>query len=442
MPSAPAMDTPARVVALAGLLAAPLLGLLIVRFGPWPLAAALGLIAAVVLVRWPILGVYGLVVGTFFDEFHVPTGFALLGTADLAAFGLIPAWLARRLLAPRDLRLPSGHALLWLYLALAFASLVLGVAPSTARGNYARLLTYAVALLAVVDLVRREDLLENIVRLMALCGLIHAAVALIDPGDARRLMGLSDQPNILGVRVALGALPAAGLMQRARGPARWGWGLALALMLTAIALTISRGTYVALAAAFVWWMRRSPRLAVVVALAALATGVGIERFAEDRAARIQQRLDFDDSSVTNRGVVARNAMRVVVERPLFGVGFGQFRDLDRVVGVTDQAGRGSHNFYLGVAASTGLPALLCLLGFVGLQLVRLRAPPGADARLLWLIGLTQALAVYHLTSLLVRGGLRLTDWTLFALYAALAAIVTRYPSRVSAQRREHTTESE
>jgi len=419
------MDTPARAVALAGLLAAPLIGLLVVRFGPWPLAAALGLVAALVLVRWPMLGVYALVVGTSFDELYVPTGFALLGAADLAAFGLIPAWLARRLLAPRGLRLPGGHGLLWAYLGLAFVSLMFGVAPSTARGNYARLLTYAAALLAVVDLVRTEHALETIARAMALCGLAHAAISLLDPGDSRRLMGLADQPNILGVRVALGALPAAALMQRARGVARWGWGLALALMLVAIALTISRGTYLALAAAFLWWMRRNPRLAVVVALAALATGVGIERFAEQRAARIQQRFDFVDSSVTNRGVVARNAARVVIERPLLGVGFGQFRQLDRVVGVTDQAGRGSHNFYLGVAASTGLPALFCLLGFIALQLRRLRSPPDVGPRLRWLIGWMQAVAVYHLASLVVRGGLRLTDWVLFALYAALAAIIAR-----------------
>ncbi len=427
-PGAP-MDAPARLVALAGLLAAPLLGLLVVRFGPWPLAAALGLVAAVVLARRPTLGVYALVGGTFFDELHIPAGFALLGAADLAAFGLIPAWLARRLLAPRDLRLPGGHPLLWIYLALAFASLMLGVAPHTARGNYARLLTYAAALLAVVDLVRTEDVLDGLIRLMALCGLAHAVVALVDPGDARRLMGLADQPNILGVRIALGALPAAALWQRSRGAARALWGLALGLMLVAVALTISRGTYLALTAAFVWWMRRSPKLALVVALAGLSTWVGIERFAEERAARIQQRLDFDDSSVTNRGVVARNAGRVVIERPLLGVGFGQFRDLDRVVGVTDQAGRGSHNFYLGVAASTGLPALACLLGFVGWQLRRLRAPPDAGPRLVWLVAVVQALAVYHMTSLLVRGGLRLTDWTLFALYASLAAVIAHRDDR-------------
>ena len=36
----------------------------------------------------------------------------------------------------------------------------------------------------------------------------------------------------------------------------------------------------------------------------------------------------------------------------------------------------------------------------------------------------QAIAVYHMASLVVRGGLRMTDWMLFALYAALAAIIT------------------
>lgn len=205
------LDPAARIAALAGLLAAPLLGLAVVHFGWLPLAALAAVALAVALVRWPLLGVHALVAGTFFDELHLPTGFALLGTADLAMLGLLPAWLARRLLRVADLRLPAAAPLLAGYLALAFTSLVLGVAPSGAMGNYLRLLTYAAALLAVVDLVRTEAAIETIVRVMAWCGLAHAVISLADPGDSRRLMGLADQPNILGVRIALGALPAAAL---------------------------------------------------------------------------------------------------------------------------------------------------------------------------------------------------------------------------------------
>jgi len=411
---------------IAGLLVAPLVGWAVAQLGPPLLLVVAAMVAAVVLVRWPVLGIYALVAGTFFDELYLPAGFAKLGAADIAVFGLIPAWLSHRLLRPSGIRWPAATPLLAGYLALAFASLMLGVSPGSARGNYMRLLTYAVAVLALVDLTRREAILEAVTRTMAFCGLIHAVFSLADLGDARRLMGLSDQPNILGVRVALGAIPAAGLWQRARDPRiRWAWAAALAIMLVAIALTISRGTYVALTAAFIWWMRRSPRLAVAMAVVAGLTWIGLGRFAEDRAARIEQRLDFDDSSVTNRGVVARNALKVVVERPLLGVGFGQFRDLDKVIDITHQGGRGSHNFYLGVAASTGVPALLLLMGFVGVQLRGIRRPTGPppSQTLMWLITVWQAVAVYHCVSLLVRGGLRLTDWTLFGLYAALAAVI-------------------
>lgn len=480
MPPARTATGPARAAALAGLAAAPLLGLAAAEAGPQALLLAALAAAFALLVRWPILGVHALVAGTFFDELHLPAGFALLGTADLAALALLPAWITRRLFfnqpplaptapaapsqtttnhlpgraapahptapaearpprptlaiaSPEDapdprLRLPAAWPLLAAYLALAFASLLLGVAPHTAYGGYARLLTYAAAVIALADLIRHPRTLRHIALTMALCGLAHALISLADPAPARRLMGLADQPNILAVRLALGALPAAWLWSEARRPLpRWLWGLALTLMLLAIALTISRGTYLALTAAFLWWLRRSPRLALAIALAAITSYALLHQLAEDRITRIERRLDFDDSSVTHRGVVARNALAVITQRPLLGVGFGQFRALDEVVGVTDQAGRGSHNFYLGVAASTGLPALALLLAFALRQargLARRGAPDPNDA-LARLLPLWQAIAVYHAASLIVRGGLRLTDWTLLGLYAAVALLNTR-----------------
>lgn len=428
------LDRPARIAAAAGLLAGPALGYATAHYGLGALAAVLLGLTFAAVVRWPTLGVYALVAGTFFDELHIPTGFALLGAADLAALLLLPAWILRRLLEPGDLRLPRAWPLVVIYLALAFASLVLGVAPRGAYGNYARLVTYAAALAALVDLVRAPATLRHITTIMALCGLTHALVSLTDPAPARRLLGLADQPNILGVRLALGALPAAALWAHARRPlARWGWGLALLAMLIAIALTISRGTYLALGLGFVWWMRRSPRLALAIGLAAVTSYVVLDRVATDRVTAIERRMTLDDQSVTQRGVVAQNALTVITERPLLGVGFGQFRALDEVVGVLDQAGRGSHNFYLGVAASTGLPALACLIGFALIQVRRMRppipspddAPPAPGIALPDLVTLWQAIAVYHGASLAVRGGLRLTDWTLLGLYAALACIARR-----------------
>lgn len=437
------MDRPAQWVAVGALVFAPILGWAVTQSGPVLLAAAAVVIAGLVLTWRPILGVYGLVAGTFFDEIYVPAGFALLGMADLAAFGLLPAWLARRLLRLGELRLPQLSPLLFAYLALAFASLMLGVAPRGAYGNYARLLTYGAALLAIVDMVRTREAMEHVTLVMALCGLVHALVSVADPGPARRLMGLASQPNILGVRIALGVIPAAGLMIAARRQVvRWAWAAAVLVMLLAVLLTISRGTYLALGIAFAWYLRRDPRVALAAVAAAAIAFVVIDQVAEDRVARIEQRLDFDDSSVTNRGIVARNAITVIGERPVLGVGFGQFRSLNKVVGITSQAGRGSHNFYLGVAASTGLPALLLLVGFAlaqarsigrGLEAARRRDGPDAAA-LVRLSAVWQAVMVYHGASLVVRGGLRLTDWTLLGLYAALAWVVTEAAERAASAR--------
>ena len=99
-------------------------------------------------------------------------------------------------------------------------------------------------------------------------------------------------------------------------------------MAFAIVLTISRGTYLGLLAGTLFWLRRRPKLMFLLAAIGSLTLVSLDRIAGDQVDRIERRLEFQGSSVINRGQVAKNALIAVSTSPLFGVGFGQFSQLD------------------------------------------------------------------------------------------------------------------
>jgi O-antigen ligase len=266
-------------------------------------------------------------------------------------------------------------------------------------------------------------------------------------GTSSRLSGLIEQPNLLGVLIALGAFPMAGWLIRTKNLViRWLLVGCLLVMALAIVLTISRGTYIAVAIGFVWWIRRSIRLALALTLVLGGTYLTMTHYAQDRIDRIERRLQFEDSSVVNRGIVAKNALRAIAEAPFLGIGYGQFGQAHAAVNITREIGRGTHNFYLGTAASTGLPALLLFLAFlfsqarrigIGLKNARNRVADAFDdnwARYEWAMALFQTLMLYHTSSLMVRGAHSLMEWTFFSLYAALAAVaVTKKSTSEPAQ---------
>ena len=439
------MDRPARIAVAVGLCLAPALGLGVVHSGKWIVAGIAITLLALTLLRQPLVGVYALIVGTFFDTITITTPFATLGAGDVSALALNGAWLGHRLVNPRPLQFPERSGLLLGYFVLAFTSLTFGVAPQTGIGVYARLLTYGLTMVAVVDLVRDIKTVERLTIVMALCGLVHAALGLGFMSSPGRLAGLVGQPNLLGALIALGVFPTAAWLIRSKNQVvRMLLAGAFLFMALAIVFTISRGTYIAAGLAFIWWIRRSARLAIAVTVILGATYFTMVHFAQDRVDRIEHRLRFQDSSVVNRGIVAKNGFLAIAEAPILGVGFGQFGHASDAVNITSEVGRGTHNFYLGIAASTGLPALLLFLWFLsaqarrigrGLKLAREKAGGvfGPDwARYEWGMALFQTLMLYHSASLMVRGGRRL-EWTFFSLYAAMAAISAAAERRRSAQ---------
>lgn len=420
------MDPAAIVAALLVLCAAPLVGMFVAGSPSLLGLATVAVGGGLALLMRPRWAVFLVIIGTIFNDYYINAGFALLGMGDLMVFALLPVWILRRLIDIKHWRMPRHWPLLFGYLLLTTASLLAGVSPGSGLRPFLRQLTYVLALFAIVDIMRETTDIQAIFRILAVCGVGHAVYALLTWPGSGRLEGLPVQSNVLGTVLAFCAIPTVGLILQDRR--RWARVLlagALGLMLIAMVLTISRGLYIGFGLAMLWWLRGSRRMILVMLIAA----GGMSWFLAQRSQTtdtIQSRFEMRDVSVVNRLKVQQNAIKAVFERPLLGLGFAQFADIERAVDVNAEAGRGSHNHYLGTLASNGIPAALLLFGFVFVQfapLWRKRGPYRAfKTSEMWLVNTLQALAIYQTVSLAVRNALRQTEWFMLAIFCALLAI--------------------
>lgn len=420
------MDPAAIVAALMVLCAAPLVGMLVAGRASLLGVATVAVCVGLVLLMRPRWAVFLVIIGSIFNDYYINAGFALLGMGDLTVFALLPVWLLRRLIAIEHWRMPRRWPLLVGYLLLAMASLLAGVSPGLGLRPFLRQLTYVLALFAVVDIMRETYDIRTIFQILAVCGAAHAVYALLTYPGSGRLEGLPMQSNALGTLLAFCAIPTVGLiLQTRRRWVRVALAGMLGLMLISMVLTISRGLYISFGLAMLWWMRGSRRMIIVALIAAAGLGWFLAQRSQTTE-RIQSRFEMRDVSVTNRLKVQQNAIKAVLERPLLGLGFAQFADIERAVDVNAEGGRGTHNHYLGTLASSGIPAGLLLFAFVFVQFVPLWRKRGAyrafEASEQWLVNTLQSLAIYQGVSLAVRNALRQTEWFMLAIFCALLAI--------------------
>lgn len=186
--------------------------------------------------------------------------------------------------------------------------------------------------------------------------------------EAARVVALNQDPNELGVILALG-LPMAwylGLAPPQRRTA-WMWQLYAPLGITAILLTASRGAFLAAVAALVivpWTLGRL-RLRTKAVLCALAVGsfalatrfvpeVSLERIGSTRA-------DIAAGYFGGRGEIWKVGLQVAQEHPLAGVGAGAF---GAAVEPTLRRERASHQVLLAILVEDGVVGLCLFLAMV------------------------------------------------------------------------------
>ncbi len=418
------------------MVAAPIVGYAISESALFAAVAVVALVLGISLVGRPWWLVPPMLVGTWFSNFSVNAGFGLVSMADLVALALIPLWTFHRLSNRRRPRVVPELWALIAFLVLSFVSLVNGVNPGSAYNAFVRFLEAVFVYLVLVDLCDSPAKLRTACWLLFVCGLVHAVVGLGLYEGVGRLGGLFDQPNSLGHALAIPFLIGLGLIGLPNS--RWVRTVimfGLTLIALAIVLTISRGTYLALGVALLWWLRRSRQAVALLLVTGLFVTWGLPYVLQNAQTQIAGRLEMHDNSVDNRWTTLLNGFSAIDAHPFLGVGFGQFQELDKAVEVTQQAGRSAHNFYVSVAASSGVPALALLLAFAVPPARRLwhwqRDTRGStDAGLLEtgrIVTAFQGVSLYMATALLTKGGDLMIFWVVLGLMGA-ASLMPRQRS--------------
>ena len=235
------------------------------------------------------------------------------------------------------------------------------------------------------------------------------------------------------------------LLLHAKTPlVRIGYGLLITLLLANLALTFSRGAWLAVFLAagglLIWSARnlsRAQRKAFFrvglagVFLAALLVSAGVLYAPREAGYGLRWRaaalLDLrHDPNIAGRWLIARSSLNVISEHPWLGVGPGNLvyalpEHRPAVIETAAQAQlhgfvNYAHNDYLQVASESGLPALLAFVGFWLLVLARPSPLPLAPR---W--GLKAGLAAL-LVHGLVDGNLTVVPVNAFLAYVAAGAL--------------------
>jgi O-antigen ligase len=429
------------------------------------LATAAGLIVAWVVTRSVLASLLGLVVVASLLPFAViplRVGVALTFVDALSA-AIVLGWLVRHLSHDRQIELTPAGRVLVAYLVTTVVALVVGASYAPPTGAALRsFLKYWVAIglfFVTVNVVRDRATIRTLLRALALCGMLAAVIGLaiqalprptiVDvlsslsvlgypsgpdvlrflPGpnntysDTLRAVGTSVDPNVYGGLLMLAACV---MLAQAFAPhpilPRWLLVAGLALTAAAMVASQSRASWLGLAVAgAVLATIRDRRLWLLgavggVALMVLPPG-------QRMLARVASGFAAQDRAAALRLDEYRQALRIIADYPILGVGFGGAPEIGTFVGVS--------SIYLLVGEQTGLIGLglllltLAVLGFNGLR-AALTTPDREDRALVATLLAAFAAAVFvgnfdhyfmnpafpHMVAL-------------FWLYAALLASATR-----------------
>jgi putative inorganic carbon (hco3(-)) transporter len=226
----------------------------------------------------------------------------------------------------------------------------------------------------------------------------------------------------------------------------------------AVVMTYSRGGALALGVVLALWLLGQGVSARRLAVGAGAIALLILLLPSDFARRLTTFRQFLpgsgevlrlDSSFEQRRVLAATAWHMFLDRPLTGVGTGNYtvhyrpytEETGSVVLEYDEFDRPHypHNLYLEIAAETGLPGLIAFAAvlvscFVYLRRARLGFGGAGDWSSASLAtGVQLALIGYLVSSLFLHGDFPRSLWLLFGFCAALCRLApTRLETRVTA----------
>lgn len=303
----------------------------------------------------PVSGLYA---GHLLGVFSIALSNVLLGLTVLAA---VPALRGRRSPVPWR-RLALLTVPLGLYVLLLFGAIAASVDPDRSLDGAAEVFGLATLLLGPL-LLRGERPVRRLVDGLAILAVLLAgwglAQYLLGYGDIdRRIRGpFSHYMTFSGFLLIADLLLAAAVLTGRHGRWRWRWA-ALALVNAAVVGSLTRGAWVALIPALVLLVLvRRPRLLAWALPAALWFALLAPVPLLHRVGSI---FDLRDSSNYDRLCMAEAGMRMVAERPLFGLGPNMVKTrypIYRSPTAPRYRIPHLHNNLLQIAAERGLPAV-------------------------------------------------------------------------------------
>jgi O-antigen ligase len=258
-----------------------------------------------------------------------------------------------------------------------------------------------------------------------------------------RVFSSIGQSNALAAYLVLVIPLAASALFVRRRPARAGALLVLAATTAALVLTRSRGGFLGLLAAVgvlaVGWrpLLRAPATRPrrwVVALGAAGVVVAVVAVSAGALSRVSR----DDSSLRFHLDAWHVAARIAVEHPVLGTGPETYPDVfpryshdvlppDRAAALDAFRVESPHNVYLGIAAGSGIPALLAyLVAVAGALVVLARAVRGASRGVRVVLVAVVAAAAGHVVTDAFMTAEVTSAWLFWVLLgAALGSLPTR-----------------
>lgn len=406
---------------LVGLVAG---GLLAVATPAILFAAVAGVIVGLALLsstQYSLLALIAVATLLPFAAVPLPIGFAPT-FLDGALLTFFVGWLARLVTKPEERLLSTPvHGPLLAFVGLCIVSFFLsqGVTQNVAR-YFVEILLAMALYFGVVNTVRERRQVEILVWAIIGAGTLAAGLGIVlyylpndttvwllstlrvlnypagagvlrfindDPSLTMRATSTSIDPNVLGGLLML--ISALTIPQLFRGGSLTRRGLllpVLAVLGWCLLLTLSRGSWVGLAAALVFVATIKYRRMWLL-LIVLAAGVYFLPEAEAYVAHLISGVQLQDKAAAMRIGEYTDALKLIAQYPVFGIGFGQSPTIDLYLGVS--------NVYLLIAEETGLVGLaayamaLGALVLTGWRTLRQLTDPGLQALLM---GLLAALA--------------------------------------------------
>jgi O-antigen ligase len=437
--------------------AALLVGILAAIRPEFAVAAILGLALVPIVLAKPIVGLCTVVFLSFLETYSAMTG--VVSATKIVGGILILAWLGftatanRRERDDRSLmsREPLLAASLVLFVAWGLLSLVWAEVPATAESSLVRyalnFVLFPISLMAIRTPRQVMWLIGTLfagagtaVAFGVLTGTVHDAAA------EDRLKGPGLNPNQLGSYLVVVTLFAATLAANRR----WSTSGRVAMLVVAavagmaVFTTLSRGALVGLAAALILAplvMGRGRRFAALVLVTAAVVG-SVTWYAIFAPTHAVERITHPaQAGGTGREDLWRIGWRMVEDRPLLGVGAGNYPEASihyllrpgitqRDTFIVDEK-KVAHNIYLTVLSELGAVGLAlfllilgrCLLG--ALQAARRFAQQGDLTMELVARGLFLALFSLVVTDFFSSALYSKQLWVLLALAPALLAIAER-----------------